>query len=105
MREAIAKGSREEAKEVMERVAASSLQVRGFFAKALSKEENVSIRLLKYCGLVRGTRVKYVGKDTEQYEGEVLTVEDINSHNELACLRPDNKGYTTWLKSEDLRKL
>jgi hypothetical protein len=104
MREAIAKGSRSDAGEVMERVAVSDPQVRAFFAKAFSKEENISIRLLEQCGLVRGTQVKYVG-NIEQYEGEVLTVDDINAQNELACLRPDGKGYTTWLKPSDLRKL
>jgi len=47
MREAIAKGSREDAKEVMERVAASGLQVRDFYNKALSEEEIVAMRALK----------------------------------------------------------
>jgi hypothetical protein len=105
MREAIAKGSYEDAKEVMKQVSASAPQVSGFFAKSFTKEENLNIRLLKHYGLTKGARVKYVGKDIEQYAGEVLTVESINSRNELACLRPDGKGYTTWLKSEDLRKL
>ena len=105
MRKAIANSSRKDAGEIMNQVAATDSQVRALFAKALSKEENISIRLLKHCGLVRGTQVRFVGKDAQQYEGEVLTVDDINAHNELACLRPDGKGYTTWLKSEDLRKL
>jgi hypothetical protein len=105
MREAIAKGSYEDAKEVMKQVSASAPQVSGFFAKSFTKEENLNIRLLKHYGLTKGARVKYVGKDIEQYAGEVLTVESINSRNELACLRPDGKGYTTWLKSEDLQKL
>jgi hypothetical protein len=105
MREAIAKGSYEDAKEVMKQVNASAPQVPGFFTKSFTKEENFNIRLLKHCGLTKGARVRYVGKDIEQYAGEVLTVESINSWNELACLRPDGKGFTTWLKSEDLRKL
>jgi hypothetical protein len=105
MREAIAKGSYEDAKEVIKQVSASAPQVSGFFAKSFTKEENLNIRLLKHYGLTKGARVKYVGKDIEQYAGEVLTVESLNSQNELACLRPEGKGYTTWLKSEDLRKL
>jgi hypothetical protein len=105
MREAIAKNSRKDAKQVMERVASSTPQLGQFFLKSFTKEENFNIRLLRDCGLTKGTRVEYVGKDIEQYAGEVLTVESINSRNELACLRPDGKGYTTWLKSEDLRKL
>jgi hypothetical protein len=105
MREAIAKGSREDAKEVMERVASSALQIRGFFNKSFSKEEVLNIRLLRDFDLTKGTRVEYIGKDTEQYAGEVLTVDSVNSQNELACLRPDGKGYTTWLKLEDLCKL
>jgi hypothetical protein len=104
MRQAIANSSRKDAGEIMNQVATADPQVRALFAKALSREENISIRLLKHCDLVRGTQVRFVGKDSEQYEGEVLTVDDINAHNELACLRPDGKGYTTWLKSEDLRK-
>lgn len=47
MRAAIAKGSREDAKEVMERVAASGMQVRGFYNKAFSEEEIVATRALK----------------------------------------------------------
>lgn len=105
MREAIASCNRAEASEVMKDVAAYPRQVQGFFARSFSKEENISIRLLEHCGLVRGSRVKYVGKDAEQHEGEVLTVDNIDAHNRLTCLRPDGKGYTTWLKSEDLRKL
>jgi predicted P-loop ATPase len=105
MREAIAKGSREDAKEVMERVASSAPQIRGFFNKSFSKEEALNIRLLRDFDLTKGARVKYVGKDIEQYEGEVLTVDSANAQNQLACLRPDGKGYTTWLKSEDLEKL
>jgi len=104
MRQAIAKGSYENAKEVMKQVSASAPQVRQFFFKSFSKEESLNIRLLKNFGLTKGTRVKYVG-NIEQYAGEVLTVESLNSQNELACLRPEGKGYTTWLKSEDLRKL
>ncbi|MEG4965189.1 DUF3854 domain-containing protein [Microcoleus sp. B6-A1] len=106
MREAIAKGSREDAKEVMERVAASGLQVRGFFAKAFTKEENLNIRLLNYFGLTKDASVQYVGaKFAEQYKGVVLTVEGANAQNELCCSLPDGGGYTTWLKPEDLRKL
>lgn len=104
MRQAIAKGSYENAKEVMKQVSASAPQIRQFFFKSFSKEESLNIRLLKNFGLTKGTRVKYVG-NIEQYAGEVLTVESLNSQNELACLRPEGKGYTTWLKSEDLRKL
>jgi hypothetical protein len=104
MRQVIAKGSYENAKEVMKQVSASAPQVRQFFFKSFSKEETLNIRLLKNFGLTKGTRVKYVG-NIEQYAGEVLTVESLNSQNELACLRPEGKGYTTWLKSEDLRKL
>ncbi|MEG4294914.1 hypothetical protein Q5692_39920 [Microcoleus sp. C2C3] len=105
MREAIANSNREDASEVMREVSSYPLQVRGLFNRSFSKEESTSIRLLKQCGLVRGSRVKYVGKDTEQYEGEVLTVDDINAQNELTCLRPDGKGYTTWLKPSNLEKL
>ncbi|MEG3930111.1 hypothetical protein QT990_02295 [Microcoleus sp. T3_B1] len=106
MREAIAKGSREDAKEVMERVAASGLQVRGFFAKAFTKEESLNIRLLRDFDLTKGTSVQYVGaKFAEQYKGVVLTVEGANAQNELCCSLPDSGGYTTWLKPEDLRKL
>jgi len=47
IREAIAEGSYEKAKEVMDRVEASALQVRGFFDKCLSQDEKVKIRLLK----------------------------------------------------------
>jgi hypothetical protein len=105
MREAITKNSRKDATEVMKQVVTSAPQVQGFFLKSFTKEETLNIRLLRECGLTKGTRVKYAGKSIEQYAGEVLTVESINAHNELACLRPDGKGYTTWLKSEDLRKL
>ncbi|MEG4514174.1 hypothetical protein QUA81_29010 [Microcoleus sp. F6_B4] len=105
MRDAIAKGSREEAKKVMERVASSAPQVRGFFSKSFSKEENLNIRFLKYCGLTKGTSVKYVGeKFIEQYEGEILTVDNLNAQNEIACLRPDGT-FTTWLRSEDLMRI
>jgi putative DNA primase/helicase len=47
MREAIVEGDREKAKEIMELVEASAPQVRGFFNKSFSKEEILSIRLLK----------------------------------------------------------
>jgi hypothetical protein len=105
MRKAIAKSSYEDAREIMVQVGTSAPEVRGFFAKSFSKEENLNIRLLRDCGLTKGTQVEYVGKDIEQYAGETLTVESMNSQGELACLRPEGKGYTTWLKSEDLRKL
>ena len=105
MRKAIAKNNRKDAAEVIKRVTNSAPGVRQFFFKSFTKEENLNIRLLRDYGLIRGTRVEYIGKDIEQYAGEVLTVESINSRNELACLRPDGKGYTTWLKSEDLQKL
>jgi hypothetical protein len=105
MREAIAKNNRKDAAEVIKRVANSAPGVSQFFFKSFTKEENFNIRLLRDYGLTKGMRVEYVGKDIEQYAGEVLTVESINSRNELACLRPEGKGYTTWLKSEDLRKL
>jgi predicted P-loop ATPase len=104
MREAIVSGSREDAKEVMEEVSKSNPQIRGFFKKILTKEENISICLLKYCGLVVGVRM-----ESDAHPGEELTLADINisAHGEitLACLRPDGKGYTTWLKPSDLRKL
>ena len=105
MREAIAKNNRKDAAEVMKRAARSAPQVRQLFLKSFNKEENLNIRLLRDFDLTKGTRVEYVGKDVEQYAGEVLVVESINARNELACLRPDGKGFTTWLKSEDLRKL
>ena len=105
MRKAIAKNNRKDAAEVIKRVTNSAPGVRQFFFKSFTNEENLNIRLLRDYGLIRGTRVEYVGKDIEQYAGEVLTVESINARNELACLRPDGKGFTTWLKSEDLRKL
>jgi hypothetical protein len=105
MRKAIAKNNRKDAAEVIKRVTNSAPGVRQFFFKSFTKEENLNIRLLRDYGLIRGTRVEYVGKDIEQYAGEVLTVDSMNSRNELACLRPDGKGFTTWLKSEDLRKL
>jgi putative DNA primase/helicase len=47
MREAIAKGDREKAKEIAGQVAASAPQVREFFDNCLSQDEKVSIRLLK----------------------------------------------------------
>jgi len=105
MRQAIAKNNRKDAAEVIKQVANSAPGVSQFFFKSFTKEENLNIHLLRDYGVTKGTRVEYVGKDIEQYAGEVLTVESINSRNELACLRPDGKGYTTWLKSEDLRKL
>jgi hypothetical protein len=105
IRKAIAENNRKDAAEVIKRVANSAPRVRQFFFKSFTKEENLNIRLLRDCGLTKGMRVECVGKDMEQYAGEVLTVESINSRNELACLRPDGKGYTTWLKSEDLQKL
>ena len=105
MREAIAKSSYEDAKKVMEQVSASAPQVQKFFTKSFNKEESLNIRLLKHCGVTKGTQVKYVGKEIEQYVGEVLTLNSINAQGQLACLRPDGKGYTTWLKPEDLRKL
>jgi putative DNA primase/helicase len=80
-------------------------ELRNQVRDALTVEEFDNFRLLAIAGVIKGTRVKYVGKNAEHYEGEVLTVDDINVQNELACLRPDGKGYTTWLKSEDLRKL
>jgi len=104
MREAIAEGDREKAKEVAEKVSKSNPQIRGFFYKALTKEESISIRLLKYCGLVVGA-----GMESDQYPGERLTLADINVSKlgeiTLACLRPDGKGYTTWLKPSDLMRL
>jgi predicted P-loop ATPase len=105
MRKALAKASYEDAAEVIKQVVASAPGVKQFFAKSFTKEEHFNICLLKNCGLTKGARVKYVGKDIEQYAGEVLTVESMNSRNELACLRPDGKGYTTWLKPEELEKL
>ncbi|MEG4812735.1 DUF3854 domain-containing protein [Microcoleus sp. F8-D3] len=106
MREAIAESDREKAKEVMDRVTASAPQVRGFFTKSFTEEENLNIRLLKNCDVTKGTSVKYVGeKFAEQYQGEILTVHSLSPQNEITCLRPDGKGFTTWLKSEDLRKL
>jgi hypothetical protein len=105
MRQAIAKNNRKDAAEVIKQVANSAPGVSQFFFKSFTKEENLNIRLLRDYGVTKGTRVEYVGKDIEQYAGEVLMVESINSWNQLACLRPDGKGYTTWLKSEDLRKL
>jgi hypothetical protein len=105
MRQAIAKNNRKDAAEVIKQVANSAPGVSQFFFKSFTKEENLNIHLLRDYGVTKGTRVEYVGKDIEQYAGEVLTVDSINSRNEFACLRPDGKGYTTWLKSEDLRKL
>jgi predicted P-loop ATPase len=105
MRKAITKTNRKDAAEVIKQVANSDPKVRQSFFKSFTKEENLNIRLLRDCGLTKGTRVEYVGKDIDQYAGEVLTVESINARNELACLRPDGKGFTTWLKPEDLRKL
>lgn len=104
MREAIKNCNREDASEVMKELQTYPLQVRGLFARSFTKEENISIRLLKLFGLARGTQVRYIGtKYAEQFEGEVLTVEGFDQ-NELVCVRPDGKGYTT-LKPEDLRKL
>jgi len=105
MRKAIAKASYEDAAEVIKRVVDSAPGVKQFFAKSFTKEENFNIRLLKNCGVTKGVQVECVGGHIEQYAGEVLTVDSMNSRNELACLRPDGKGYTTWLKPEDLRKL
>jgi hypothetical protein len=113
MREAIANASYEDAAEVMKQVVDSAPGVKQLFAKSFTKEENFNIRLLKNCGVrllkncgvTKGAQVEYVGGDIEQYAGEVLVVDSMNSRGELVCLRPDGKGYTTWLKSEDLRKL
>ncbi|MEG4037558.1 DUF3854 domain-containing protein [Microcoleus sp. S36b_A4] len=103
MRKAIAGCSRKDAGEVIERVTSSDSQVKAFFAKAFNKEENMSIRLLKHCGWVMGTRVKYVGT-YEQYQGMELTVDSIDKYSQIACIKPDG-SYTTWLKPEDLQAI
>jgi predicted P-loop ATPase len=103
MREAIAEGDREKAKEIMGRVDSAVLQVRGFFKQALTEDEKISIDLLKHFGLVVG-----VAMESDEYPGEKLTLANINISSfgqvTLACLRPD--GYlTTWLKPSKLRQL
>jgi putative DNA primase/helicase len=109
MREAIAEGDREKAKEVMRLFEASTLQVRGFFNRNLTPhEKNAASLLLKY-GFMKGTQVEYVGTDgdlKEQYGDMVLVIDSHNNHKRplIACLKPDG-SFTTWLKPEDLRRL
>jgi putative DNA primase/helicase len=109
MREAVAEGDREKAKEVMRLFEASTPQIRGFFNKNLTpQEKNAASLLLKY-GFTKGTQVRYVGTDLdlkEQYGDLTLVIDSHNDHKKplITCLKPDG-SFTTWLKSEDLRKL
>jgi hypothetical protein len=109
MREAVAEGDHDKAKEVMRLFEASALQIRGFFNQSLTpQEKNAATLLLKY-GFTKGTQVRYVGTDPslgEQY-GDLVLV--IHSHNDqkaplITCLKPDG-SLTTWIPVKELKKL
>jgi len=109
MREAVAGGDRDKAKEIMRLFEASTPQIRGFFNQSLtSQEKNAASLLLKY-GFSKGTRVKYVGSDptlNEQYGDMELVIHSHNSNKTLSvtCRKPDD-SLTTWLKPDDLRRM
>jgi ATPase subunit of ABC transporter with duplicated ATPase domains len=106
LREALENASREKAREVWNEIK-DDKHKQEKLKKKLTEEENLNVRLLLNTGFVKGTRLKYVGT-CEQYLEEELLLANINisTYGEvtLACLRPNGKGYTTWLKPNDLRK-
>jgi hypothetical protein len=72
----------------------------------LTATESENFKLLVTAGLIKGTRVKYVGdpKYAEQYEGLELEVYSIDDYSLITCRKPD--GYlTTRMKPEELEKL
>jgi putative DNA primase/helicase len=103
LREALENASREKAREVWNEIK-DDKHKQEKLKKKLTEEENLNVRLLLNTGFVKGTPLK-----CEQYLEEELTLDDIkiSTHGEvtLACLRPDGKGYTTWLKPDELCKL
>ncbi|MEG4169212.1 MULTISPECIES: DUF3854 domain-containing protein [unclassified Microcoleus] len=70
MRGAIAKGSWEDAKEVSSHVAASSLQIRGFYKKSLSEKEIAAIRVLKDIAAATTKQPRFVIGDSVEISSE-----------------------------------
>jgi hypothetical protein len=107
MREALANSNVDDGRGVWEDVKACPPQVRGFFNRNLTPNEVLAVNLLINHGLVKGTRVKYVGADwnlKEQYGDMVLVVHSNDDYELVTCTKPDS-SYTTGLKPKDLRKL
>jgi hypothetical protein len=105
MREAVASSNFEGAKEIVEQISVSTSQLRGLFWQNLerTKEKNKA-RLLAFANSSEGTRLKYVGKDFEQYAQEELTAYDADGYGGITCLLADGRGFTTWIPTRDLRK-
>ena len=80
-----------------------NLELRNQVRVALTVEEFDNFRLLAIAGVIKGTRVKYVGA-CEQYQGMELIVDSIDQYSEISCLKPDG-SYTTWLKSAELQAI
>ena len=105
MREILASGNVEAAKELWNQLKDGNPQKRGFFWKALSEKEKRKAQLLIFAGLTDGTPIKYVGT-WEQYQGMELTAYDADGTNRVTvtCRMPDST-LTTWIPLKDLRKL
>jgi hypothetical protein len=105
MREAIASSNFEGAKEIVKQVGASTSQLRGLFWQNLERtNEKNKARLLAFANSSEGTRLKYVGKDFEQYAQEELTAYDADGFGYITCLLADGRELTTWIPTRDLRK-
>jgi hypothetical protein len=107
LREALENASREKAREVWNEIKEDKHKQEKL-KKKLTEEENLNLRLLLNTGFVKGTPLKYVGTCEQYLEEELLLVNiNISTYGEvtLACLRPNGKGYTTWLKLKELHKL
>ncbi|MEG4851692.1 DUF3987 domain-containing protein [Microcoleus sp. B5-D4] len=76
------------------------LELRNQVRAALTSEEFDNFRVLAIAGVIKGTRVKYIGA-CEQYQGIELIVDLIDQFSEIACIKPDG-SYTTWLDPKDL---
>ena len=105
MRQAIASSNFEGAKEIVKQVGTSTSQLRGLFWQNLERtNEKNKARLLAFANSSEGTRLKYVGKDFEQYAQEELTAYDADGFGGITCLLADGRGFTTWIPTRDLRK-
>jgi putative DNA primase/helicase len=102
MREILASGNVEAAKQLWNQLKNDNPQKRGFFWKAFNLEEKRKAQLLIFAGLTEGTSLKYVGS-CEQYQGVALTAYDANGQGGVTCRKPDDT-LTTWIPIKDLRK-